>query len=303
MITWTSAGAVERPTMVQIRVQRAYPGRVRAGAPVPTRSMTPEEVHENLRFFTRGLDTPRSQPCTRLVLSGVGVASREDSPEALRQARAWGVKHTVLHVGPEDLETFDAPRFVGLVDALVVPVQPGAGGGGLTEGAAAVRACKSLGVRVVATTSLTVEAVSALEPTARTIASAGPHAATFSYPFPISGNTSTHVPHVGAVVAALGRAVPLLTQAGVQVDLKGLPSCYLGELARLNRRSANRWYVDADHQRGDAVLFFPDVVRFSKSESCRFCGLDSACDGFFSTYLRRPGFPPLSPISIPAQPA
>ena len=88
MITWTSAGAVERPTMVQIRVQRAYPGRVRAGAPVPTRSMTPEEVLENLRFFTRGLDTPRSQPCARLVLSGAAAPSERIFPESLRRARA-----------------------------------------------------------------------------------------------------------------------------------------------------------------------------------------------------------------------
>ena len=61
--------------------------------------------------------------------------------------------------------------------------------------------------------------------------------------------------------------VPLLTQAGVQVDLKGLPSCYLGELAALNRRSANRWYVDADHQLDQALMFFPDVVSFHKDEA------------------------------------
>ena len=46
-------------------------------------------------------------------------------------------------------------------------------------------------------------------------------------------------------------------------------------------------------------MFFPDVVRFHKSEVCRFCTQDGSCDGFFSTYLRRPGFPPLKPFEAP----
>ena len=54
MLTWTGSGAVERPRVVQIRVQRSYPGRVRAGAPVPTRSMTCEEVLANVRYFAAG---------------------------------------------------------------------------------------------------------------------------------------------------------------------------------------------------------------------------------------------------------
>jgi hypothetical protein len=55
--------------------------------------------------------------------------------------------------------------------------------------------------------------------------------------------------------------------------------------------------VDADHQLEGALLFFPDVVAFFKGEDCRFCRCDTKCDGFFATYLRRPGFPPLSPLS------
>jgi hypothetical protein len=44
------------------------------------------------------------------------------------------------------------------------------------------------------------------------------------------------------------------------------------------------------------MMFFPDVVRFFKGDACRFCALDGECDGFFATYLRRPGFPSLEPI-------
>ena len=76
MLTWTPAGAVERPRALQVRLQRSYPGRVRAGAPVPTRSMPTAEVLENLAFFTAR--SPRGRPVESLVLSGVGAASRPD---------------------------------------------------------------------------------------------------------------------------------------------------------------------------------------------------------------------------------
>ena len=124
MIRWTAAGAVPTPTTVQVRVQRSYPGRIRAGAPVPTRSMSREELLENLAFFTEGLTGPRTKPCTGLVLSGVGVATRSDIPEAIETARSKGVTWVVLHVGGEDLDSLNPERFAGLVDTLVTPVQP-----------------------------------------------------------------------------------------------------------------------------------------------------------------------------------
>jgi hypothetical protein len=95
---------------------------------------------------------------------------------------------------------------------------------------------------------------------------------------------------------AIKQVVPMLQAAGVRVDIKGLPACYLGEFSPLLRRTVNRWYVDADHQLGKALMFFPDVVAFYKEEDCRFCTADAQCDGFFATYLRRPNFPPLHPI-------
>lgn len=295
MLTWTNAGAVERPTRVQIRVQRAYPGRVRAGAPVPTRSMSPSEIRENLRFFTEGLSGPRSKPCRVLVLSGVGVAARSDTPELLGLARGLGLEHVTLHAGVEDLDGLDVARFAGLTDTVVVPVQPGPGGA-VRLGAQALRRCREAGVDVVANAVLSQNALSALLPAARAIAAAQPRSATFTYPFPISGDRASAAPPVPAVVAALGPAVRELERCGVRVGIKGLPACYLGEMSRLCARSANRWYVDADHQKEDAILFFPGVVRFHKEDACRFCRADGACDGFFASYLRRPTSPPLSPI-------
>lgn len=296
MIAWTEAGAVERPLMVQVRVQRAYPGRVRAGAPVPTRSMSPEEVLANLRYFTEGLRGPRTSPCTRLVLSGVGVAGRADTPDAIAAARAWGIEHVVLHVGSEDLEPLGVSRYQGLVDLVIVPVQPSSAGGALQAGVRAVRQCQAAGLPVVANTVLSPTALDELPTVARALAAAQPRGAAFTFPFPIDGNSSVHLPGLSAVLRALDAAVPVLEAAGVNVDIKGLPGCYLGRLSTRIRRSANRWYVDADHQQSEAILFFPGVVSFTKAEGCRFCRLDGQCDGFFATYLRRSGFPALVPV-------
>jgi len=298
LITWTEAGAVERPRMVQVRVQRSYPGRVRAGAPVPTRSMSPEEIADNLRFFTEGIAGPRTEACNRLVLSGVGVAARADTPDQLALALELGLSTVVLHAGVEDLDTLDVSRLPG-VGTVVVPVQPGPGGALLQAGARAIRACRDAGVRVAASTQLTGHALGELDTVARAVARARPDTLTFTYPFPIGGNTSSEVARPPAVLRALTRVVPRVEAAGVTVHIKGLPACYLGGLADRHGRSANRWYVDADHQHDRALLFFPGVVAFTKEDACRFCALDGRCDGFFATYLRRSGFPALTAVSDP----
>ena len=293
MLAWTSAGAVARPTTVQIRVQRSYPGRIRAGAPVPTRSMSPEELLENVRYFTTGLRTPRTSPCETLVLSGVGVASRPDTPAAIAAGRVEGVGRVILHVGVEDLATLDLRPFAAQVDLLVVPVQPG---GDLVAAAQAIRGAAALGLPVSTNTSLTANALPGLAAAARVLAAARPQSLTFTYPFPINGGDASDIPPPPRAVAALRTALQILDAAELPAAVKGLPACYLGADAHRLRRTANRWYVDADHQRDRALLFFPDVVAFAKDEACRFCTADGACDGFFAAYLRRPGFPPLRPL-------
>lgn len=291
MLTWTQAGAVERPRTLQIRVQRSYPGRVRAGAPVPTRAMSSEEIAKNLSFFTTA--STRGLPVTTVVLSGVGVASRPDLGELCALARARGVTHIILHVGVEDLGSFQ-PGAVP-VDHLVLPLQPGESGASLAAGAEALRQASAAGVKVAINTVLSPAALPLLPAVAR--AAQGVSGVTFTFPFPVDGGQASDVPPAPRAVMALRPVVAALEQAGTTVNLKGIPLCYLGDLARLCRRTLNRWYVDADHQQERALLFFPDVVAFHKEDDCRFCALDARCDGFFATYLRRAGFPPLTPVS------
>lgn len=299
MLSWASTGAVERPTTVQIRVQRSYPGRVQAGAPEPTRSMSTDEVLANLRFFTLESRGPRTLPCRGLVLSGVGVASREDAPALVDAAREWGVERVILHAGGEDLETLRVEPWRGRVDVLVVPFQPVEVGGGVATGARTVRTCRDLGLRVSVNTVLNGRAVECLPAVARSVARVRPDEVTFTYPFPITGSDGTNPPPVARTLSALREAIRILEVEGVQPRVKGLPACFLGEERRFLGRSGNRWYVDADHQKGQALLFFPEVVAFHKEEVCRFCAEDPRCDGFFATYLRRPGFPALNPVEEP----
>lgn len=292
MLTWTEAGAVERPRVVQIRLQRSYPGRVRAGAPVPTRSMPTAEVLANVSWFADA--GTRGRACDALVLSGVGAASRPDLGEICAAARAAGMARVTLHAGVEDLEAIRAEGVP--VDQIVLPLQPAEAGATLAAGARVILACRAAGVSVVANTVLTPGALPLLPAAARAAVAAGVAGFTLTFPFPVDGAQAGAVVPAPRVVAALRGVVPGLQAAGIPVAIKGLPICYLGELGDRVRRSANRWYVDADHQLGKALLFFPDVVAFHKGESCRFCAADGRCDGFFATYLRRPGFPPLSPL-------
>lgn len=299
MITWSTGGAVERPVIVQIRVQRSYPGRIRAGAPLPTRSMTTDEVLASLRYFTVESRGPRTAPCVGLVLSGVGVASRDDSPLILERAREWGIERVVLHAGGEDLDSFTASRWRGRVDVLVIPMQPAEMGGELASGARAVRECREQGIRVAVNTVLHWRAVECLPAVARSILRVRPDEVTFTYPFPITGADGANPPPIARTLVALREVFRLLEVEGVAVRVKGLPACYLGPDRGFLGRSQNRWYVDADHPKSQALMFFPDVVAFSKEEICRFCAEDGRCDGFFATYLMRPGFPALNPIEGP----
>ncbi len=295
MLSWTKAGAVKRPTTLQIRAQRRYPDRVRAGAPTPTRGLDRDELEANLRWFTEGKRGPRTAPCTTLVLSGVGLLSSADTAPVLALARSLGIERVVLHAGTEDLASFSPAPWRELVDVLVVPMQPSAGGELLRQGARAAAACRAAGIRVAANTVLGAEALDGLEHLARVESELEPDSLTLSFPFP-TGAEQPPPPPPAQLLPALRRAVQLLVCAGAEPRIKGLPACYLEDLADRLHPSSNRWYVDADHQRGDALLFFPDVLAFHKDDACRFCACDGRCDGFFGAWLRLPGFPALDPI-------
>jgi len=94
-----------------------------------------------------------------------------------------------------------------------------------------------------------------------------------SWPFPPAPE-----PEDPAVVrAALGEVESLA--AGVPWSVKGIPGCLVGRFASRCHRTANRWYVDADHRGAQALLFTPDLLRTTRLDACRWCALDQACDG------------------------
>jgi hypothetical protein len=251
----------------------------------------------NLAWFTTA--GPRGLPCTSLVLSGVGAAGRPDLEALCEDARARGITRITLHAGTEDLEDLVPGRL--RVDTLVLPVQPGESGANLAAAARALLAARAAGLAVAANVPLTAASLPLLPSIARAIVAGGAATASFTFPFPVDGAHANDAPPAPRAITALREVLPALEAAGVRVAVKGLPPCYLGDLARLTGRTANRWYVDADHQTDKALLFFPDVVAFHKGESCRFCAADPQCDGFFANYLRRPGFPPLRPIEAGPQ--
>lgn len=275
MLAWTPAGAVERPCTLQIRLQRSYPGRIRAGAPEPTRSMPTAEVLANVAWFTR--PSPRSRPVDALVLSGAGTLARPDLGEVVAAARAAGVRRVTVHAGVDDGVPAGLP-----VDAVVLPV----------EAPGALPACR--GPELLVNVVLRPEVVPRL---AAIVDGRGPApiaGVTFTYPFPVE--PTVEAPPPTEAVAALTPVVEALDAQGVRVAVRGLPPCLLGALRRFGGRSGNRYYVDADHQLDRALLFFPDVVAFHKSDDCRFCAWDDRCDGFFPHWLRRPGYGRLVPI-------
>ena len=294
MLSWTEAGAVKRPTTLQIRVQRRYPGRVRAGAPTPTRSLSREEVVTNLRHFTEGQRGPRTAPCTSLVLSGVGLLSSSDTAPLLETARILGIDRVVLHAGQEDLTAFTAEPWRRLVDVLVVPLQPD-DERSLEAGVGTVAACRASGIEVAVNTVLHAASLANLDHVAQLVARLQPDSCTLSYPFP-SHDDQPSPPTPSQLLPALSRAIGILEDSGAEPRIKGLPACWLGDMAGRLRPSSNRWYVDADHQLDQALMFFPHVLAFHKGEACRFCDRDARCDGFFSDWLGSPGFPPLEPV-------
>jgi hypothetical protein len=292
MLNWTTKGAVSTPTTLQVRVERRYPGRIRAGAPQPSRSLTPDELTATIRHFTDGLRGPRTRPCSGLVLSGAGVLQRADLADAVALARELGVLRVVVHVDPLDLPHLPRHAALPMLDTVVLPVQPGAT---LPHARAALASLS--GVRAHTHTVLWADALPELSAVADMLAEAAPAGAAFSYPFPGAAPAAVATPV--RAVAELGPALDRLQTAGVHAWVNGLPACFLGPHAASMRRTGNRWYVDADHQADAALLFLPDVLRFDKGDACRFCAADPVCDGFFDAWLARPGWPALRPLDQP----
>ena len=294
MLHWTDRGAVPTPTTVQIRLQQRYPGRVQAGAPIPSRSLSPAELLANIHWFTSSARGPRTTPCTRLVLAGVGASARPDLGAALDAARANGVTQVILHADAADLDALDPAELVGRVDRVVLPLRP-------ESVALAVQRSETARQNGVAVTFnlLLDQATMRADPGCFAALDAQVGAEVelvFTFPFP-TGALQADAVTPAAAVEGLQRILAALGGAAAQARVKGLPACFLGADGHRVSASGNRWYVDADHQTAAALLFFPDVAAFSRAEACRFCAASGRCDGFFEAWLRRADTPPLVSLS------
>ena len=290
MLRWTPSGAVSTPATVQIRVEVSFPDRLQAGAPLPPRRLEPEELRDNIHYFTRVLDGPRTRPCTSLVLSGHGVATRTDLPDAVRVGRESGLGWVVLHAGAAEIDHIDVGWMGGAIDRLVLPVHSA---DTVPELVSLVDACRAVGVTVVLAVDLRRSILPHLEDVARRLGAAQPAAVVFTWPFPGAVEPAPRAPAPGSWKPAL--EAPLDALPHTPTLIRGLPLCHVPGRLQQFRRTTNRWYVDAAHQRADALLFLPDVVQFAKSDACRFCAQDGVCDGFFQPYLDA-GHPPLKPV-------
>ena len=249
MLAWTPAGAVARPRTLQLRLAPAHPERVAGLAPTPSRALTPEEAVANLDWFTT--PGPRGLPVDGLVLSGSGVAARPDLPALIARARRAGVTRVVAHT---TLAEANAPLDVERRVLTVVAT---------ADTLAQLRAVLGTSPGLDLNAPILAHTLPGLSELA-SLAGEGAGSLTFTWPFPGGGEP----PSLPDTLDALRAAIP---HAGtVPITIKGIPACWLGELAGYTRRSVNRWYVDAEHQKDAAILFFPGVVAFAKADPCRF---------------------------------
>lgn len=274
MITWTTAGAVPTPDALQVRVGATFHDRVAVGAPTPRRAMDVSEVVANVRHFTVDRDGPRARAVTTLVLSGVheGFDALAGVVAAARPSAAGHVGHVVVHVEAAHAEAVLASALGREADDVVCVV--GASGPACPRG---ITASVRLDEATLAALPSVVERTSA----ARRVV--------FTWPFPVPG--AAPPPAAGEVVRAL---TPWVEQVP-RPTLKGLPPCAWGQpvapsmrpLFERVARTRNRFYVDAEHQLDRALTFFPDLVRWTKSDVCRRCRVDTRCDGVVGAWYDR----------------
>ncbi len=275
MLRFTRAGAVADPRTVQIRVAPEYPGRVVAGAPRPRRAMTLEEIATNIHWFAVERAGPRTATCQTVVLSAVGGVENKDAATLVERARSeWSVERFVVHLARNATDQL-AVQLSQQVDVLVRSIT---GPGPIPP--------VSPGCALHLVVPLTERTLSRLDALVASAVAASPERVVLSWPFP----GASPPPQAASCSHAVARALEALDAAGIGGGLKGLPLCALGPGGARWRhrvwRSANRWYVDAEHQKEKALMFFPDVVRFGRRDSCRFCAVTDRCDGVAERWLK-----------------
>ncbi len=265
MLRWTTSGAVAAPATVQIRLTPSYLGRVVAGAPLPARALTHDELLENLYYFVKGRVGPRTRGCDAVVLSGLDDAEPDALASALADARRWGLRRAVVHAGTSEGALVE--RLGPLADVLVRVIS--------SPGPAVERAgAKCLHLAV----PLRRPVLDQLDDIVDRLIARPADLVVLTWPYP-----GGEPPPVASECAPrVGEAICRLAEHGMDVGLKGLPVCLLSpehRTAARSWRSGNRWYVDAEHQKDDALLFFPQVVQLTRPDSCRFCVAAGHCDG------------------------
>lgn len=240
--------------------------------------MRVDEVAANVEHFTVRRDGPRARAVHTLVLSAVTEAEA-GLAEVVRAARRHHIRWVVVHAAADAAALLAGPlgrevdRFVAVASASS-PAPPAG---------------------VVVSVPLDAATVAALPDVVGALR--GARQVVFTWPFPAPG--AQPPPPAAEVLAAVRRVAPALD--GVPWALRGVPPCVWGpelrsRLAPEARRSANRFYVDAEHQLDGALVFFPDVVAWAKPDACRACALDTRCDGVVGAWLDHGLLPPLEPI-------
>ena len=283
MIRWTPQGVVAYPRAVQIRLNLNHPQRIPGKAPTPTRTMTVDEFDDNLHYFTNGLDGPRSRPCTSLILSGLTEDYVTLIVNRIEHFKSLGFTKLILHLDHQYVEpTQNIKSHADFQIKRVCSVKS-------IENLMALT--KQTETDIDLSIMLNHNNLSHWEELIAQLRIWKGALVSFHYPYPSQTPPSNHtVEHIRASLKQCQKQCPHL-----RIHVKGLPLCYLAPLKFPFRQTGNRWYVDSDHQKDNALLFLPNVLQFHKVDACRFCPLDGQCDGFFLEHLNRGHYPPLCP--------
>ena len=277
MIHWTPSGVVSTPTTVQIRLTKSTSNSLRVGVDEPTRMLSQSEFIENVQYFRIGLNTPRSIPCNSLTLSGL---PSDPSPylDALRKIDRF--HFTTLHLTSSSVWDI-LYQYNDLIDRFVLAMHPKMDTTQIPNWAISKLYCvvSLSGDPLVLEQWLEQWLPWTIQKEVDVV---------FSHPFPLGALPPLSPSDITKLFKWLD---PLLVQMPNRILVKGIPPCLIPTLQnpniQISSKTSNRWYVDAEHQREKALLFFPDVLQFHKDDQCRFCQKDDYCDGFFLEFLQQ----------------
>lgn len=283
MIRWTSSGVVGYPKAVQIRLTKNYPSRIAGKAPQPSRELSPSELLNNIEYFTTGLKTPRTRPCNRLILSGIQEHQRSSIEQVIFSLVKYEMAQLVLHIPPNELKFFIEIENTTQSDLkYVCSIKT------LND---LIKTAPLASTETTLSIMLNTEVLSNWDTCIEQLRMSSLDTVVFHYPYPGANEKPEY--DLSLLISKLELVKKAFENSPLKIFCKGLPICYLHPLDFSYQQTQNRWYVDADHQKEEALLFLPDVIQYHKADSCRFCSFDSKCDGFFLSHLKTGQFPHL----------